>query len=91
VPFRLLKLGEADFERERVPPLKIKVIYSVVSEILVDSYVVIPQSRVATIVIITDDFIFFMTYRRGTGEREYGERDRLPPRRRSRPTGEPLR
>ncbi len=39
--------------------------------------------------IITDDFMF--TYRRGTGEREYGERDRLPPRRRSRPTGEPLR
>jgi hypothetical protein len=31
------------------------------------------------------------TYRRGTGDRECGERDRLPPRRRSLPTGEPLR
>lgn len=33
-------------------------------------------------------------YRRLAGEREYGERDRLPPggpRRRSLPTGEPLR
>ncbi len=40
--------------------------------------------------IITDEY-FVVTYRRGTGEREAGERDRVPPRRRSLPTGEPLR
>ncbi len=64
-------------------------------------------SRVATIVIITGDFFYIHInsinigiYRRGTGERECGERDRLPaggapppppPRRRSLATGEPLR
>jgi len=45
-------------------------------------------------VIITDEYFVFkeeVTYRRGTGEREAGERDRVPPRRRSLPTGEPLR
>jgi len=48
-----------------------------------NSYIVISQSEVG---------IFYFTYLRGTGEREYGERDRLPPpRRRSLPTGEPLR
>ena len=58
------------------------------------------RSRVATMVIITGDYSAnestcasgVRAYRRATGERECGERERLAaPRRRSLATGEPLR